>query len=372
VDYGFAPGGTDQDVRARILFTLRSNTKLISDKKKYVAVRDFTQHLKSGAAIARPVDDVLIGSHATSKGVMLIALFRGQKGPTDYETLVESLATANRSIAIDDAVFGYAPGDPISHTVHFRGCNLGKALPFLTKLKEAFGGRVRLAAPIHFHGMFHLKGYGLWEYMSYEFVLPNKTDFPDRAALVQAFKGGNFKLIDGSDVPAAQWDKWVPEKISETNSVLTIPPLGMTIGERKTIDAVIELRVNRKPYTHSPIEFPTPADVPTTDAAQFTWLQTVLGVDNLFQEPGDTSPHPFPMYERMGYSTRAKFLDGYRWMGNINKKNLTMVGSRVEYTLVVPILKPNGDLFFNFHPDSVAHQQHLQLFESDTRFFESV
>ena len=78
-------------------------------------------------------------------------MFPGQIGSTKYETLEDSLKDATKSINVDK-VIGFKAGNPITHSVHIKGCNLGQAMPFVTKLKEALGGNVKLTVPKLFHG----------------------------------------------------------------------------------------------------------------------------------------------------------------------------------------------------------------------------
>src|SRR4030095_11609356 len=123
VDYGFAPGRTAQDKRARRLFQRRANTTLVAPKA-LTTVRGFATHLLTSAPVTRPIDDVLIGAHANSEGWIFIPMFPKQKGGTNFETLEKTLSDPPKSIAIDDTVIGYTAGDPIMHSVHFKGCNI--------------------------------------------------------------------------------------------------------------------------------------------------------------------------------------------------------------------------------------------------------
>src|SRR3712207_4013396 len=107
--YGFAPGVTAQDGRARALFARRANTVLVH-RRGLTTVRGFVDHLANSAAVVRPIDDALLGAHANSEGMIFIPMFPGQAGPTEFETLEETLANAARSIAIPDAVIGHNPG----------------------------------------------------------------------------------------------------------------------------------------------------------------------------------------------------------------------------------------------------------------------
>lgn len=55
--------------------------------------------------------------------------------------------------------------------MRFFGCNIGKAPSFLAEWKKALGGNVNLIAPKHFDGLSSEDGYGVWEFLCYEFEL---------------------------------------------------------------------------------------------------------------------------------------------------------------------------------------------------------
>lgn len=367
MDYGFAPGATAQDARARVLFQRRANTTLVSGKK-LVTVRDFAAHLLASGAVTRPIDDALIAAHANSEGHMFIPMFAKQPRATDYEILEDAIATASKSIAIDDTVIGHTAGDPITHSVHFKGCNLGKALPFLTKFREALGGNVNVTAPRHFHGIWQHSDFGTWEYMAYEFQIRNKAAFGTRAALLAAFDTGGFTFIDGSAVPTADWGKWVPKDIGKTVKLSVAGKLGVSIGKRKTIDAERQFRVSPLTFTWQ-LTYPNAASVPKATAAQQAAFENSVNGDATFD-----SNHAYPMYERLGYASAADFLAGYTWKHVPVKKQLLTTGTRFEYTILLPIVDiPTGNLVFNFHPKAgKPYAAITNLAESDPLYFASV
>ena len=368
MDYGFAPGSTAQDGRARRLFQRRANTTLVS-AKSLVTVRGFVNRLLSSASITRPIDDALIAAHASSEGWLLITLFpaQTQRGQSNFETLEESLSAIGNSIAIDDTVIGHSPGDPITHNVHFKGCNIGKAPPFLTKFKEALGDNVNVTAPKHFHDIYEHTSYGTFEHMSYEFSVQRKAAFATRAALLAALDAEGFTFIDGSAVPTANWGKWVPKKIGKTVKTPVSAKLGVSIGKRKTIDTTREFRVKRRPF-YWQIKYSGGAP-PSGTAARQTEFETSVGGDARFE-----STHPYPFYERVGYSSIADFFAGHTWTHTVKKNVLYTVGIRVEYTVVVPITEvTSGNVVFNYHPlPTTSHAAITNLTETDTDFFESV
>lgn len=367
MDYGFAPGATPQDERARLLFQRRANTTLVAGTK-LVTVRAFAAHLLSSVAVARPIDDALIGAHANSEGRMFIPMFAKQPRVTDYEILEETIATASKSIAIDDTVIGHSPGDPITHSVHFKGCNLGKALPFLTKFREALGGNVTVTAPIHFHGMWEHSDFGIWEYMSYEFQVRNKERFATRAALLAAFDAEAFPYIDTTTIPTADWEKWVPKDIKKSVKLTVTGKLGVSIGKRKTIPTDLEFRMMPLTYS-STLSYPNPASVPKNTAAQQAIFETTVNADPEFD-----SNHAYPVYKRVGYETLPLFFAGHTWKHVIVKNKLITTGTRIEYTVLLPIVDMvTGLLVFNFHP--LAGKPYVainNLAESDPLYFASM
>lgn len=367
MDYGFAPGSTAQDRRARNLFTRRANTKLVSGKT-LVTVRGFVTNLKTSAGVTRPIDDALIAAHANSEGNMFVPLFAKQPRATDYEILEDTLATASKSIAIDDSVIGFTAGDPVTHSVHFKGCNLGKVQPFLDKFREALGGNVMVTAPKHFHGLWEHSDFGTWEYMAYEFQIRRKTAFAKRADLLAAFGAEGFTLIDGSAIPAADWGKWVPKSIKKTEKFSVTGKLGPagTVGTRSTIDAERQFRVSPLDFTWA-LTYPNAGSVPPVAGRQAAF-ETSINAAAEFD-----STHPFPMYQRLGYADIPDFIAGYKWQHDKVKNQLKTHGTRVEYTILLPIVDPaTGFLVHNFHP--IAGKPYApvkQLAETDPLYFAS-
>jgi len=366
VDYGFAPGSTAQDRRARNLFSRRANTTLVATKS-LATVRGFANVLLTSGTVTRPIDDALIAAHANSEGWIFIPMFPKQKGGTNFETLEQTLSDPSKSVAIDDAVIGFTTGDPIMHSVHFKGCNIGKAPAFLTKFREALGDNVMVTAPKHFHGIYEHTAFGTFEYMAYEFQVRNKAYFPSRAAILSAFDAGGFTYIDGTAVTTADWSKWVPKKkVSKSVKTPLSPKLGVTIGKRKTIEVEREYRVTPLTFSWS-IKYSGGAP-PSTKAARQAAFEASVSGDAAFQ-----ATHPYPWYERLGYTDVTDFFAGYTWTHDVKKNTLYTTGTRVEYTIVLPITDAAGNLVFNFHPLSTTPYTAItNLNETDSDYFEQV
>ena len=116
------------------MFALRANTTLIA-KGAATSVRKFVQHRKTTSSVTKPVGDLPLGMHANHEAELPILMFPGQAcDRAKFEALEKSLADSSKSIAIPDTMIGFTPGDPITHAVHLKGCNIGPAQPFLVKL----------------------------------------------------------------------------------------------------------------------------------------------------------------------------------------------------------------------------------------------
>lgn len=368
MDYAFAPGGTAQDRRVRELFGRRANTTVVF-RRRLRTMRGFVNHIDTEPSITFPIDDVLVGAHANSEGQLFMPMFPGQRGPTQFETLQEAIDDAAKSVALSDASIGYTAGDPVTHSVHFKGCNLGKALPFIAKFKEALGEHVNVTAPRHFHGVTPSRPHGSFEYMAYEFSIRQDRDFASRADLLDAFDAAGFTYIDGTAVPTADWGPLVPRRIGRTVRLQERATLGAAIGRLTTIFVPRQFRVDRLPFTWT-ITFPRPSDVPAPAGRQAAFEDSLRNDD----KDRFSDLHEFPMYERLGYATFDDFIDGYRWRHTKSGRRLVTRGTRTEYTIVVVIKdRTTGHLIFNFHPRSGTSFPAMTtaLQETDSDYFAS-
>lgn len=372
MDYAFAPGGTAQDRRVRELFGRRANTTVVF-RRRLRTLHAFVNHIETEPSITFPIGDVLLGAHANSEGQLFMPMFPGQRGPTQFETLQETIDDAAKSVALSDASIGYTAGDPITHAVHFKGCNLGKALPFIAKFKEALGDHVNVTAPRHFHGITPSRPHGSFEYMAYEFSIRQDRDFASRADLLDAFDDAGFTYIDGTiggtPVPTADWAPFVPRRIGRTVRLQERATLGTAIGRLTTIFVPRQFRVDRLPFTWT-ITYPRASDVPAPALRQTEFEDSLRNDD----QDRFSATHPFPMYERLGYATFNDFIGGYRWRHTKSGRRLVTRGTRTEYTIVVVVKdRTTGHLIFNFHPRSgtAFPAMTTALQETDSDYFAS-
>jgi hypothetical protein len=153
----------------------RRDVPAIDVRRVPATIAAFIDDMFTDSSVTKPVDDLYIGTHAGGDGFLFVRLFRGAVDVlgdptevTDYEVLDQAMGPA-RPARIIDSMVGYqratspAPDPPPTHSVHIKGCNIGRdrflpatgkpAAPFLVRLKQVFGSNVNITAPKHFHGL---------------------------------------------------------------------------------------------------------------------------------------------------------------------------------------------------------------------------
>lgn len=342
MDYAFAPGSTTQDARLRQMFARRDNTTLVSAAGAS-SIEDFLKYLKTSNLTA---EDLVVGSHASDEGFLLIALDSAHTHlPVDYEDL-EAVDTSG-TIQVDPSIRA------ADSSFHFKGCTIGSddGQPFLTLLKQALNIPNEVTAPKYFHGLYEFPGEGIFEFMGYNYFVIAKDPFPTRTALVKAFQDEGFTQLDGTAVSDADIDKWVSRRLTLRPRDRDKKPIRFPVkivpsaAGRNAIDnPPAECRSRREQYTYSlDTHSAPPAGKPAQIAAMKTSLQ---------QEDNQQDTHPYPIYQRLHYSSFDDFFDGQTWTVTIKGTAQNWVGTHFVYTLVIPILKPGtaDELIFNFYP----------------------
>ncbi len=383
MDYGFAPGSSAHHVNLRSTLTRRPSTTLVN-RRDVVTIHDFIDRLEIDPAVTPPIGDMVIGTHAASKGFMTIRLSRGQAGFSDFEGVHDSIGAGSDSVAIPDALIGFASGGAVTHNFHIKGCNVGRdrtdtsrtpAAPFLVKIKEALGDHVNVTAPKHFHGLDPASGVGMFEYMAYEFKLGvtptvgargKLRGFADRDAALAAFRAGGFTYLGNVAVGNADWIPLIPNDITKTKNESIKVPLGTTIGTRQTMNVRRQFRFETDDVDWT-LTFPNAADIPSDKPGRLAQLRADIPRDDRFKPT-----HPFPQYERLGFTSFTDFFAGYHWSFGTSKRDLVCKGVRFIYTVLLPIVdRTTGNVIFNFYPDvgSTIPAVTTGLRESDNQFF---
>jgi hypothetical protein len=363
-------------------------------------IAKFFDDLFTDASVIKPVDDLYIGTHAGSDGFLFVRLFRGQvdvRGDptdvTDYEVLDQAMGPS-RPGRIIDSVVGYqrgtppAPDPPPTHSVHIKGCNIGRQrflpgtgkppAPFLVRLKQVLGSNVNVTAPKHFHGLLPETNHnGIFEYMAQELNVRTKavkvgrtfTGFASRDDLIDAYKAAQLSYHDGTPIPDADWRTLVPRRMVDDRGIRMTIPLGRTIENLKAVPINKQFRIEleRVDWTHTP-----GGAVPTTPSAQLAMLRATIAADSRY-----ATTHPWPIYERRGFTDVNAYVDGHHWSFTVNGGDLVCVGRRFDYTIVLPIVDRSvtpaakRPLIFNFYPGVGSPEGPVLtgLVESDNTFF---
>lgn len=385
MDYGFDPTRDDYNELVRMMFSRRPTTKLV-DRRSLVTLRDFIAHLLALPSGSKPIGDILLGGHANSGGQMGLKVLPRQKGATTFEVLELALVDPAHPLGLPDALIGFNPGDPVTHAVRFKGCNLGKdradttrtpTSPFLDRFKQTLGGNVIVTAPKHFHDMTSDPNRGLFESMIYEFVVRTPAvkvpgsfrGFATRDDLIQAYVDAGFTDVDGTAFVEAYWNAVIPRNIGRASQSDPAVPLGVAFGRRKTLPGRTELRIDARPIrVFVPFAGMTPP-LPTNDAERFQELDAFVGNSVEYGVAYD-----YPRYERSGYADLRSFMDGWHWSYGQNRTHMICTGRRYVYTVMFPVTDLMGDLHFNFYPNAgYPHAPVLTgLQETDPAFFASV
>ena len=387
VDYAMAPMTDDVTTYLNEMLARRVPATTMID---VATVREFVTAVNLDMG-NHPVGALLVGAHANSEGKWYVPLFAGQKdnakkltNRTDFENLEQTLEAGalTKQIRIDAGTVGFTAPPP-TRVFHIKGCNLGKSVPFLVKLKEALGGRMLVSAPKHFQGAYRSEktgNHGSFEFMSYEFQVqtPARKDgktfkgFASRADLIAAFVAADHQYVSGR-VPDADWEALVPKKIGQTQNFTYRAPLGGTVAGQSELvmspDPKTGLGGGRQ-FRYYLAETQWPFAAPAgTQAVKETALKTKIATDDPRFDPN----HVWPFYKRIGFGSLDEYMDGHHW--TFDKKLAT--GRRVEYTVVIPVTDTSGatpKLFFNFFPAAGAVQSAITngIPPGDPRFYEVV
>ena len=346
------------------------------------SVKAFIDDAASDSSVTKPVGDLYVGTHAGSDGFLFCKLWDRQRDyqgeaadVTDFEVLTSASTGPTRPGGIPNSLVGYVrPPDPApapapTHSVHIKGCNIGRTrllaaagvpnAPFLVKLKEAFGSNVHVTAPKHFHGLVPLTADGsMVEYMCQELIVRTTAvkqkgkpmrGFASRDACIAAFKAAGLTYYDGTPIPDSQWSEWVPGSIGKTQVFRELIPLGRRLSGSLEAGVERQFRVEREPVQWT-IDY-SAGNAPATTNDQINAVKAQIRADGRFQ-----ATHPWPIYERRGFHNIDDYLDGHLWVPSFEGSILKCLGYRFDYTIVLPIVVPpvapkkRPTLIYNYYP----------------------
>lgn len=404
-NYGWVPRveGDDYLERLALLVSRRANMELIEPAGTIDDVDtllEFIAEANRRAAPPPPInEELVVGGHASTLDGLLVDPFPGSPGPwTDYEALEASMNGASQPIAIPDQLIGYSTTspNPTARAFHIKGCNVGKATPWLTKLHSALGGHVRVTAPRHFHGVstngtMGTSSVDILEWMAHEFVVFQKTAIPSRNALAAAFHAKGYARPDGTPIPLASFRAWLKflaitprmqahDTFIQSKNIRV--PLGRNIGGLKYTSGVMhyDCTTPDDPTIEETFTFPA-GEAPTDNpAGLLAALPSLLLTRREYQ-----ATHPFPIYQRVGYTTISDMIANLKWTFKVTNHttptSVTCFGGRFQYELLVPIANPGprgaveptkAPLIYNHIPETGPPAVAPAFDENNTFYFGTV
>lgn len=389
-DYAFANPKPADDYEKFLIKYLELHPQIILLSNFSVdTLASFIRSLKKDDRLAHPIRHLIIASHASRTGRLALRLSTGSSlKEITFEDLESAVTT--KVLEIDPQLLEPRPKNASSQViaaqVHIKGCNIGNpiAMPFLQLLKKALGGKVGLTAPKFFHSLktvndvkrrgrtvISRKLVEIWEFFSYEFVLFRTSKLRNKTDAVAAFNTvPSLTRIDGSSVPQADWERWIPRTLPGENKMAKVDVPVISSLSNKSNSADAQFRYQKTFFLGEEWHKIPLASDPGTDVKRKEEIKNKLvSLDKRY-----SATHPFPMYARTGFKSIDDYFDSYDWKFkpfDTKKNELSFSGTRHEYTVLAPIVDPgtNG-LFMNLFP--VSGSPMIQLTEGDTRFFTSI
>lgn len=368
---------------AQDFFDLRINTH------RYELIIKSLDHLLRIIAfdcdVSSPIRDIFIVTHAMDSGLMFSVDDQDQGNFLSYDDLWDYINRKNRPQMTPRIIRNNA-------TVNIRGCNIGKTLLYLTKVRELFVNRVRVTAPKH------INVFGTWtwtfrfpgqepritthrvEFMEYSFKVFSKVRMKKRNALIKLFLSRHFQDIHGNEVSRAQYERWIPKKIHQAR--VKVRHACVVPIRHQTVNREYRYRY-REGYINGVYKFgwkfEGAATVPKGNQNQLNYLRRKCRSS----EAMSRADRPFRAYEWFGYKSFDAFWAGLNWSNprwNDEDKTLSSAGSRHEYELRIPITGPDAAtnrLMLNAFFDPGGNQRnrkflHHDIIETDDRFFGTV
>ncbi|KAA9038476.1 hypothetical protein FW778_13010 [Ginsengibacter hankyongi] len=373
MDFAFAPGATGYDNIMRTMFTNRASTTLVNTTGVN-SIKDFFNHLSTH--VSPPLTNILIGTHGNESGWMNVQLDPAFDAHTTYEALEKAFAPPTRSCQLADNIINPRPVDsnnqPIDPSVFIRGCRIGVMTPFIQKLKDVINGLsttdVGVAAPLFYHVVYSL-AQGVFEAFNYDFHIFKSTSVANKTDLVALLDAVGYTDMYGTDITTAQWNIWVPSRITKA-----VDPLVRVKLNPSPVTRLTTLKAGRYKFQRSNVVTlrmdPSVGTLPTTQGTIVPFLKTLMnnqaanaGTDAFWLMFQNT--HPLPFYKRYEYDSLDDMVDGLEWI--LNSKSRVYTGRRYEYYVSPPVINnnANNELVFNFYASPAGGATSSNMFADD-------
>ena len=237
-DYAIAPGDTDFDKQLQKFVSVRERTILLQSPLLHT-FKGWLEGLATSDEITHPIRHLLFVGHGGLSGVLKGAIEQLPIGTVSYEMLDD--AVKKKKLVVDLDLFLPRPveqGKTYPTELRILGCLIGASAPFMKKLSEAFGKKLRIYAPKHLvigASVPNPRGEAAYPAYAFSVFLPAKV--ADKAALVDLLmkRKPPYILENGKAVPKDYWKIWVPDdpntgfnafKPREFRNLVVFPVLG--------------------------------------------------------------------------------------------------------------------------------------------------
>ena len=351
-DYAIAPGDTDFDKRLKKFVTARDRTIVLQSPLLFTFT-GWLAGLATSDEITHPVRHLLFVGHGGLEGVLKGAIDQLPVDTITYQMLDE--AVKKKTIVVDPELFLPRPvedGKTSGPELRILGCLIGGSAPFMKKLAQAFGNKLRIYAP-----KFLVVGAtvpsppGETAYAAYSFDVFLPAKVKDKATLVDLLgKKPEYILENRSKVPKRYWDLWVPSDPNANFNAL-VPPTARNIvtfpvfGVRGNAPRHFVARDRHFWKGGSKIRL-------KQDTGKDADRKKAVKAELVKLEPFKDT-YPFPEYIRFGYRTMDEFMEGWSWNFSYDKKDklLSFDPVRIEYRMLQPVVnEAKRTLVMNYYP----------------------
>jgi hypothetical protein len=379
-DYGITGpplGAGDQHVvfLARLL-RARPDTIVLAENETLAGL---VERIGKEQSITHPIRDLIVACHASPAGALTIPMKAGGERTTNFEDLEQAIKDGTLAIERDLVVPRPQGGGGFPLPLRFliKGCGVGWAVPFLRKLKEAFGlgGLLSVLATRYYHGSGYYSGpsgTASYEFLAYEFWAWGPEPLKTRQEVRDAFAAKGYTDYTGKPIASGQWESWVPDVLRYDREMFHQKSLrfdSKLAGRELTALSFFsggeeKMPVHVVPANEDPGKGKSKDDA---DKARFQAMRDYLAKAPLMQ-----ATHEFPYYQRLLYNSLEEMIDGFRWTFKYDtgKKAILCHSVRFLYTVHQPITEAGGSaLIHNVFPTRPAGPGQRMFDDGDARFF---
>jgi hypothetical protein len=363
-DYAMVPGTSPFDVAMGRLMQARPDTIRLMETDLIA----FLKSLGRSPAITHPIRSLIVASHASDEGNLIIKMGSISGRSIEFEDLEDALKKG--LLRVDVNLIAPRPVDKagarIIARLLIRGCRIGKQPEFLLALRQAMGNLIPVAAPNHFHVATAIsKPPGFIEYMAYSFPVTSPTRLRDAAAVVAALQRTDHKFIDKSLVPVEKWRAWVPSNPNKPgdqrlSTTARTPVGGGTIALPRWFRHKERFLFKNENALQMPSQSTKPDDRKQAVRDELTKIDFFKASSRL------------PVFKRYGYESVDEFMDGWTWVFKPKGKapEVRYNAVRYEYTVIQPVTEvKTGELILNFYPTTKKGSVVERLKITDDRMF---